>query len=384
MARKAAPVEGVYEREAGSGRWYARYWQDGKKVRKAFGRDRVAAIAYLEKARTLKRTGEGMVPSTAKKAVLTSAEVAAHKEAQDSIPLSDLCDGLLKQIQSRPEEYKDQLNPPHRIGLIKKAFGRRPTASIKAHEISDWYHSLDAKPATKNRYRAVFSSIYAYGKGRDMVPVNPVRDTKPCKVNNAGIRYLLPSEETKIRNVLQSDVDACGPRNDQLRKHMIHRICELDVALDTGMRESEQYGLTWDRVVFETKEIHLPKTKNGDARTVHMTKRVMRALRILEQIPLERKRRSVDKPNESPKNVVFGIRDNKNWWERAKRSAKVKGFRWHDLRHTFCSRLAQRGVSLKVIQVLAGHKTISITAKYAHLDKTSVLKGLAVLEQDDD
>jgi integrase len=164
---------------------------------------------------------------------------------------------------------------------------------------------------------------------------------------------------------------------------MIHRICELDVALDTGMRESEQYGLTWDRVVFEAKEIHLPKTKNGDARTVHMTKRVVRALRILEQMSLERKRRSADKPNESPENVVFGIRDNRNWWTRAKSGAKVKGFRWHDLRHTFCSRLAQRGVSLKVIQVLAGHKTISITARYAHLDKASVLKGLAVLEQDD-
>ena len=126
MARKAEPVEGVYERKAGSGRWYARYWQDGKKVRKAFGRDRAAAIAYLEKARTLKRTGEGMVPSTAKKAILTLAEVAAHKEAQASIPLSVLCDGLLDQIQSRPEEYKDQLNPPHRISVIKKAFGDRP------------------------------------------------------------------------------------------------------------------------------------------------------------------------------------------------------------------------------------------------------------------
>lgn len=107
-------------------------------------------------------------------------------------------------------------------------------------------------------------------------------------------------------------------------------------------------------------------------------------MRVLEQMPLERKRRTADIPNESPENVVFGIRDNKNWWTRTNRNAKVKGFRWHDLRHTFCSRLAQRGVSLKVIQVLAGHKTISITAKYAHLDETSVLKGLAVLEQDDD
>ena len=66
------------------------------------------------------------------------------------------------------------------------------------------------------------------------------------------------------------------------------------------------------------------------------------------------------------------------------RRAKVRHFRWHDLRHTFCSRLAQRGVSLKVIQELAGHKTIQMSARYAHLDKTSVLEGLAVLEQDDD
>ena len=37
-------------------------------------------------------------------------------------------------------------------------------------------------------------------------------------------------------------------------------------------------------------------------------------------------------------------------------------------RHTFCSRLAMKGVNLKVIQVLAGHKTIVMTARYAHLD----------------
>jgi hypothetical protein len=50
MAKRAAPVEGVYERVVGSGLWYARYWQGGKKVRKAFGRNRDAAIAYLEKS----------------------------------------------------------------------------------------------------------------------------------------------------------------------------------------------------------------------------------------------------------------------------------------------------------------------------------------------
>ena len=53
VARKAAPVEGVYEREAGSGSWYARYWQDGKKVRKAFGRERALSAPPAGPARWL-------------------------------------------------------------------------------------------------------------------------------------------------------------------------------------------------------------------------------------------------------------------------------------------------------------------------------------------
>src|SRR5579871_6602435 len=111
MARKPAAVEGVYQRE-GSDSWYARYWQNGKKVRKSFGRDRDAAIAYLEKARLLKRTGEGVVPTTAKRPVLTFAEMRANTAG---VTLGELCDGLLKQIQDDPERYKDQHNPPQRI-----------------------------------------------------------------------------------------------------------------------------------------------------------------------------------------------------------------------------------------------------------------------------
>ena len=40
---------------------------------------------------------------------------------------------------------------------------------------------------------------------------------------------------------------------------------------------------------------------------------------------------------------------------------------WHTLRHTFCSWAAMEGLSLKVIQILAGHKTITMAARYSHL-----------------
>ena len=116
---------------------------------------------------------------------------------------------------------------------------------------------------------------------------------------------------------------------------------------------------------------------------VHLNKKAVKALRTVKALGLGRKRRAANKPNPSAPDAVFALKDNKNWWGKVLRRAKVKKFRWHDLRHTFCSRLAQRGASLKVIQELAGHKTIQMSARYAHLDKTSVLKGLAVLDQDD-
>ena len=55
------------------------------------------------------------------------------------------------------------------------------------------------------------------------------------------------------------------------------------------------------------------------------------------------------------------------WFETAREKAGLADFHWHDCRHTFCSRLAMAGVPLKTIQALAGHKTIAITARYAHL-----------------
>jgi site-specific recombinase XerD len=69
---------------------------------------------------------------------------------------------------------------------------------------------------------------------------------------------------------------------------------------------------------------------------------------------------------------VFEIENPRRWFTTALEYAEIAKFRWHDCRHTFCSRLAMRGVNLKVIQTLAGHKTITMTARYAHLDDASL------------
>jgi integrase len=226
-----------------------------------------------------------------------------------------------------------------------------------------------------------FSSLYRYGKQRDKVNVNPAREVSQHKLNNAVIRFLKPDEEKRLRAVLQNAVDACGPQNEQRRKRLLHRIYELDIAIGTGMRKGEQYGLLWSDIDFDLRVITLRDTKNGSNRNVPMIDDVFSAFKQLKKLALERKDRATDRPNNSPHDVVFGIGDNKKWWEVALRDAKIKSFRWHDLRHTFCSRLAQAGVSLKVIQEAAGHKTIAMSARYAHMDHTTLKNAMSVLNR---
>ena len=57
----------------------------------------------------------------------------------------------------------------------------------------------------------------------------------------------------------------------------------------------------------------------------------------------------------------------RRWFEDTMLKAQIRNFSWHCLRHTFASRLVMAGVSLKAVQELMGHKTIQMTARYAHL-----------------
>jgi len=64
------------------------------------------------------------------------------------------------------------------------------------------------------------------------------------------------------------------------------------------------------------------------------------------------------------------------------RKVGIKDFRWHDLRHTFATRLAQAGVDLYKVSKLLGHKDIKMTQRYSHHCPDSLRDGVEILEFD--
>jgi site-specific recombinase XerD len=64
------------------------------------------------------------------------------------------------------------------------------------------------------------------------------------------------------------------------------------------------------------------------------------------------------------------------------KKAEITDFRFHDLRHTFATRLAQAGVDLYKISKLLGHKNIRTTQRYAHHCPDSLRDGVEILETD--
>ncbi len=71
-------------------------------------------------------------------------------------------------------------------------------------------------------------------------------------------------------------------------------------------------------------------------------------------------------PNTRERSVCPRV-TSRSWFVPCLQEAEIEGYVWHCSRHTFCSWLAMAGASIKDIQELAGHKTITMSARYSHL-----------------
>jgi integrase len=326
--RKRNP-RGVRELEPRSGIYYAVYADATGKIRREKGGTRTAAHMLYRKRKTEVLEGKKL----------------PDRLRQRSILFSELADEALEYSKTHKLSYLDDMS---RMKKLRDAFGNRAAESIMPQDIERWLSTNEGwKPATFNRYKALLSLVYRLGIQNGKTKTNPARLVKTRRENNARTRYLLPEEETRLR-------EAIGNRCPE-------RLPEFELSLHTGMRRGEQYGLTWEYVNLDQNLLTIPRSKHGGKRHVFLNDSAIAALRVLWTFSKSEGRVFA---NGYSSEKTKGARE---WFQNCLVDAGIKNFTWHSLRHTFGSRLVMAGVDIRTVQELMGHLTITMTLRYSHL-----------------
>ncbi|MDH4220866.1 MAG: site-specific integrase [Candidatus Aminicenantes bacterium] len=145
------------------------------------------------------------------------------------------------------------------------------------------------------------------------------------------------------------------------------------------MRKAEIANLQWIQVDLINREIEVVRTKSGKKRVIPISEDLHQMLRLLR----EKKENSdfvfqyVDQKTGKRKHLRFFRRS----FENACRRAKIGGFTFHDLRHTFASRLVRAGVDLITVKDLLGHFSVRTTERYTHSNQEQKRKAVELLSK---
>jgi len=147
----------------------------------------------------------------------------------------------------------------------------------------------------------------------------------------------------------------------------------LVVALNTGMRRGEILNLKWNQIDLQAREIRVEKTKSGKPRIVDINSFLLDVLTKLKNEHKDGQYVFLNPKTGKPYKKL------QTSFKGACRRAGIKGLRFHDLRHTFASRLIMRGVDLIRVKELLGHSSVKMTERYTHSNQEGRKKAVELL-----
>lgn len=236
------------------------------------------------------------------------------------------------------------------------------------------------KASTVNRKMGSISGVFSRAVEWEYIDTHPLTKLKQLKVDSKGvIRYLAADEAKRLRDALDARQDEMRAERESANTWRTDRHREplpsllqlpftdhlkpmVLVSLNTGMRRGELFDLKWSAVNFDTKTITVAgaTTKTSDTRHIPMNKETVGVLEAW-------KKQASESPYVFPGQGGSRFEDVKSAWLKLLERAQIDGFRWHDMRHDFASRLVMAGVPLNTVRDLLGHADIKMTLRYAHL-----------------
>lgn len=261
------------------------------------------------------------------------------------------------------ERYQKEVTP-HKKGADRESdrlsvwllnpLAKRSLSSLKAKDFAQ-YRDVRLKEVSSNTVRlelAIVSHLFTIALKEWGIPVlNPLSGIRKPKPSNSRTRRLEGDEEDRL-------LKACkGSRNVLLYSLVV-------VAIETGMRLSELFRMTWQDVDLIKRLVYLSDTKNGDSRAIPLS---LRAVDTLTKIPRNISNSRVFYVWPMKPDAISGA------WKPALERAGITGLHFHDLRHEAASRLFEKGLNVMEVASITGHKTLQMLKRYTHLRAESLL-----------
>ena len=243
-----------------------------------------------------------------------------------------------------------------RLRLLCVEWDSRALSSLTARDIKTYLKRREAEGlsiASQNRYlatlKAILKAAVAYGHCR----ANPADGVTMRREDQQ-----VPDALTEVQ--VQALIRECS---DEIRPVVI-------VAVDTGLRRSELFGLTWADIDLEEGKLTVGKSKTGDFRVVWLPDRSQQVLADMNAQKADRKVVDVR---------VFPFTDIKKGLDAAGGRAGIGHVHMHQLRHSYATRLRDKGVPLDRIKELLGHKTMQMVLRYAKARPEQTREAVATL-----
>jgi len=376
-------------------------------VQEARGRWRTLGTVKKITSEAARHTAEAMLSGINKKAIGLMADDVAltHRAAKAQASRDVLQAGRTKRLtwaRFLTDHYEPWVTQHRKTGAgtvsrLRSRFSELddvPLREINAFVVERWRTArlkADKAPATVNRDLAALRSALTSARVWKFLATNPLQDVKPSKVDSTGIvRYLSHDEETRLREALttrdKERRQARDTANDWRRSRGYAEYPDFGVytdhlhpmvllAMHTGCRRGELFELRWRDVNLAAAllTVRSESAKSGKARVVPLNTEIAGVLKEWRLSDAPADALVFPGVNGAPMVTI------KTAFTQVLVTAGISDFRFHDLRHSFASKLVQAGIDLNTVRELLGHADLKMTLRYAHLAPEHRAAAVAVL-----
>lgn len=263
------------------------------------------------------------------------------------------------------ERYRDEVISKKRSreietiivnAILRQPWCKRSLAQIDGATFAEYRdHRLrTVQPCTIKRELGILQHAFDVAAREWSLPLraNPLKSISKPVVSNRRDRRIRKGELARLFHSAR-----------ECRSHNMRALILLGI--ETAMRQGELLAAKWQHIDLSARQWFIPVTKNGESRTIPLTKRCIRVLRTLKN--------GMDETAN-----VFSLTSQavKCAWRRILNRSKIVDLHFHDLRHEAISRFFERGLSVPEVSLISGHKDARMLFRYTHMTAAHVLAKL--------